>query len=323
MTHVLDRHAKRVLDMLAAGRDGSAAELTPRVLRESMERLARAVDLRNVAVASVDNRRIRSPSGELTLRVYTPLEAPNESLPGVVYFHGGTGVFCSLDTHDGLCRTLAASSSCRVVSVDYRLAPEHPFPAAIDDGLFATQWIADNAPELGIDPARLAVAGDSAGGTIAAVVCQLAQRAGGPSLALQVLLCPVTDLAVESPSRLELATGFFIERPTLEWAKALYCGGADLFDPRISPLRSPDLAGLPTAHIHTAEFDPMRDEGQAYADALAAAGVDVSYVCHEGLIHHFYCMAGAIPRAREVLLSVGTAMGDALRAAPRRPVAAQ
>ena len=325
MTRALDRHAKRVLDMLAAGRTGNASELTPRGLRESMERLARAVDLRNVAAASVNDLRIRSPHGELTLRLYTPPDSPGDSLPGVVYFHGGTGVFCSLDTHDGLCRTLAASSGCRIISVDYRLAPENPFPAAIDDGLFATQWIADNAAELGIDPTRIAVAGDSAGGTIAAVVCQLAKHAGGPRLALQVLLCPVTDLASESPSRVEFATGFFIERSTLEWAKALYCGGADLSDPRISPLRSSDLdlAGLPAAQIHTAEFDPMRDEGQAYADALSAAGVDVSYVCHDGLIHHYYCMAGAIPRAREVLLSVGTAMGNALRAAPRRTVAAQ
>ncbi|HXD47945.1 MAG TPA: alpha/beta hydrolase [Gemmatimonadaceae bacterium] len=323
MTHVLDRHAKRVLDMLAAGRGGNGAELTPRALRESMERLAKAVDLRSVAVASVDDRRIRSLAGGMTLRAYTPLTAPNELLPGVVFFHGGTGVFCSLDTHDGLCRALAASSGCRIVSVDYRLAPEHPFPAAIDDGLFATQWIADHAAELGIDRERLAVAGDSAGGTIAAVVCQLAQRAGGPRVALQVLLCPVTDLASESPSRAELATGFFIERSTLEWAKALYCAGADLYDPRISPLRSTDLVGLPPAQIHTAEFDPMRDEGQAYADALSAAGVDVSYVCHEGLIHHFYCMAGAIPRAREVLVPVGAAIGDALRAAPPRPIVAQ
>jgi acetyl esterase/lipase len=191
------------------------------------------------------------------------------------------------------------------VSAAYRLAPEHPFPAAIDDGVCITNWIARNADELHIDCNRLVVAGDSAGGTIAAVVCQLAARGAGPRIALQVLLCPVTDLAGESESRRIFAEGYFIERSTLEWAKSVYCAGADLCDPRISPLRALSFEGLPPAHVHTAEFDPMRDEGEAYANALAEAGVRVRYTCHPGLIHHFYCMAGAIPHARSVLTSVG------------------
>ena len=319
----LDPRAKRVLDMVAAGRSGVASELTPRDLRASMASLANAVDLRNVAVESADDCSIPSPQGPLAIRVYSPLDARDSLLPALIFFHGGTGVFCGLDTHDGLCRMLAASSGCRVISVDYRLAPEHPFPAAIDDGLFATQWIAEHATQLGVDASRLAVGGDSAGGTIAAVVARFAAKAGKPSLALQFLLCPVTDLSADSPSRIEFATGFFIERSTLEWAKQLYSGGADLSDPRLSPLRAPDLTGLPPAQIHTAEFDPMRDEGRAYAVALAAAGVDVSYACHEGLIHHFYCMAGAIPRARDVLAAAGKSLGDALRASPREHRPAQ
>jgi acetyl esterase/lipase len=230
----------------------------------------------------------------------------------LIYFHGGTGIFCDLETHDGLCRQLANASGCRVLSVEYRLAPEHPFPAAIDDGLMVARWVATNAVDLGIDPERLILAGDSAGGTIAAVVCQQAVREGGPPIALQVLLCPVTDLAEESNSRRAFAQGYFIERPTLDWAKGLYCAGGDPADPRISPLRAATFAGLPRAHIHTAEFDPMRDEGEAYARALDSAGVPVRYTCHAGLIHHFYCMAGAIPHARGVIGSIGSAIRDAV-----------
>ncbi|HKW47872.1 MAG TPA: alpha/beta hydrolase, partial [Gemmatimonadaceae bacterium] len=251
---------------------------------------------------------------EIPLRIYTPCEANEDLLPCIVYFHGGTGVFCSVTTHDGLCRLLANASGCRVIAVDYRLAPEHPFPAAIDDGMLATSWISEHHADLRIDPERLVVGGDSAGGTIAAVICQLAM-CGGPRIASQLLLCPVTDLAVESSSRLAFAEGYFIERTTLQWAKAAYCAGADQFDPRISPLRATSHANLPPAHIHTAEFDPMRDEGEAYARTLEASGVAVNYTCHLGLIHHFYCMAGAIPRARAVIASIGAELGASLGAA--------
>jgi acetyl esterase/lipase len=199
-----------------------------------------------------------------------------------------------------------------VISVEYRLAPEYPFPAAIDDALAATLAIVENAATLEIDPTRLAVAGDSAGGTVAAVLCQLAAQAGAPHIALQLLLCPVTDLADETESWRAFAQGYFIERSTLAWAKTAYCGAADCRDPRVSPLRASSLAGLPPAHIHTAEFDPLRDEGEAYARRLEDAGVSVRYVCHDGMIHHFYCMAGAIPRARNILSSIGASVREAL-----------
>ncbi|HEY2379380.1 MAG TPA: alpha/beta hydrolase [Gemmatimonadaceae bacterium] len=277
-----------------------------------MTRLAEAVDVHHVPVGRVEDREVMSPGGPIPIRIYTPCEAGTDRLPCIVYFHGGTGVFCGIETHDGLCRLLASSSGCKVISTEYRLAPEHPFPAAIEDGACVTRWVAKQAADLELDPTRLAVAGDSAGGTIAAVVCQLAAHEGGPRIALQALLCPVTDLAEESESRHLFSEGFFIERSTLEWAKSMYCAGADLRDPRISPLRAKSLVGLPPAHVHTAEFDPMRDEGEAYARALAAAGVPVRYTCHTGLIHHFYCMAGAIPYGRAVLTSVGAAMREAL-----------
>jgi acetyl esterase/lipase len=311
----LDRHAKRLLEMIAAGKGDAITALTPDSIRRSMTRLAEAVDVRHVPIGSVEDREVPSPYGPIRIRIYTPCEVDSERLPCIVYFHGGTGVFCGIGTHDGLCRLLASASKCKVISTEYRLAPENPFPAAIEDGAWVTRWVAEQAAELEVDPTRIVVAGDSAGGTIAAVICQLAAREGAPRIALQALLCPVTDLAEDTESRRLFSEGFFIERSTLEWAKSMYCAGADLKDPRLSPLRAKSFVGLPPAHVHTAEFDPMRDEGEAYARALAAAGVPVRYTCHAGLIHHFYCMAGAIPTGRTVLASVGAAIRDALNAA--------
>lgn len=310
----LDRHAKRLLDMIAAGRRGGPTELTAEGLRRSMNQLADAADARRVPIGRVDEGKVPGGDHQIPIRIYTPCDATGDSLPCIVYFHGGTGVFGSLATHDGLCRLLTNASGCRVISIGYRLAPEHPFPAAIDDGMLATTWISAHHADLRIDPERLVVGGDSAGATIAAVICQLAMREG-PRIAAQLLLCPVTDLAVESSSRLEFAEGYFIERPTLQWAKSMYCAGADPFDPRISPLLASSHANLPAAHIHTAEFDPMRDEGEAYARALEASGVPVRYTCHPGLIHHFYCMAGAIPQARAVIASIGAELGASVNAA--------
>jgi acetyl esterase/lipase len=311
----LDRHAKRLLEMIAAGKGDTGTELTPESMRRSMTRLAEAADVRSVPIGGIEDHEVSGPGGPIRIRIYTPCDVDAGLLPCIVYFHGGTGVFCGIGTHDGLCRLLASSSGCKVISSDYRLAPEHPFPAAIEDGAYVTHWVAEHAADLEVDPERLVVAGDSAGGTIAAVICQLATLGGGPRIALQALLCPVTDLAEEAESRRAFAEGFFIERSTLEWAKSMYCAGTDLTDPRISPLRAKSLVGLPPAHVHTAEFDPMRDEGEAYAKALAAAGVPVRYTCHAGLIHHFYCMAGAIPTGRAALASVGAAIRNALSAA--------
>lgn len=308
----LDAHAKRLLDILHSTRRDGPGDLTAEAMRGTMTRLAAAADARNLVIGHVEDRPVPGPAGPIGIRIYGPADAAPDPLPCIVYFHGGTGIFCSIQTHDGLCRLLSNASGCRVVSVEYRLAPEHPFPAAIEDAEFITRWVASHAAELRVDPEHLTLAGDSAGGTIAAVVCQLAARGGGPRIALQVLLCPVTDLADESRSRREFAEGYLIERPTLQWARTVYCAGAEPSDPRISPLRAASLAGLPPAHVHTAEFDPMRDEGKAYADALDAAGVRVRYTCHPGMIHHFYCMAGAIPAARTAIVSVGEAIRDAM-----------
>ena len=301
--------------MLAAGgMPAGNSHLTPPKMRQAMLRLAQALDVKGIPIGKIENRDLPGPGGPLAVRIYTPAALKGEQgSPGIVYFHGGAGVFCSIETHDGLCRMLANASGCRIIAVDYRLAPEHQFPAAVEDSYFASEWIAQHARQFNIDPTRLAVAGDSAGGTLAAVVCQRAKHAGGPSLVLQVLFCPVTDLSRISESWTTYGEQFFLDRKTLDWAISQYCpAGTDLADIRISPLRARDLAGLPPAHIHTAEFDPLRDEGNAYAAALARAGVPVRYICHAGMIHHFYCMASAISYAEMAVAQAGAAIREAL-----------
>jgi acetyl esterase len=310
----LDRQAKRILGMLAAGgMEPRSRDLSALKLREAMQSLQQAFDVQGVAISSVENRNLPRAGGALAVRIYTPAAIDSQQQSAaLIYFHGGAGVFCSIATHEGLCRMLANASGCRVFSIDYRHAPEHPFPAAIEDAYFATQWLSSHAREFGIDPARLAIGGDSFGGTLAAFVCQHAKETRGPALSLQVLICPVTDLSRRSESWATYGTGYLLERETLDWAIEHYAPQMDLADPRISPLRALDLTGLPPAHIHTAEFDPVRDEGTAYAEALGAAGVPVRYTCHAGMIHHFYCMAGAITYAQQAIKDLGAAIAEAL-----------
>jgi acetyl esterase len=300
--------------LAAAGVSASSAHLTPYKMRRAMLRLAQALDLKGIPIGNVENWKVPSLGGPLAIRTYTPTAVKEQQeSAAIVYFHGGAGVFCGLDTHDGLCRMLANASACRIFAVDYRLAPEHQFPAAVDDSCFASAWVWQHARELRIDALRIAVAGDSAGGTLAAVVCQRARQVGSPKFALQVLFCPVTDLSRESESWRTYGERFFLDRKTLNWAISQYCpAGTDLADWRISPLRAHDLSALPPAHIYTAEFDPLRDEGQAYAEALARAGVPVRYACHEGMIHHFYCMASAVTYAQQAIVQAGAAIQEAL-----------
>jgi acetyl esterase/lipase len=301
--------------MLAvAGGMADIATMTPQKMRDGFRRLARSVDVKGVQVGKIEDGELPGPGGALPYRIYRPQQSVAGPLPALVYFHGGGCVFGDLDTHDGLCRVLAAESGCAVVAVDYRRAPEHKFPAAVEDSYAATAWVIEHAAALGLDAGRIAVGGDSAGGGLAAVVAQMAVSRG-PRLALQVLLCPVMNLRAETPSRRELAQGYFLDEATIDWMLGHYCEpNQDIGDPRLSPLRAPRFSGLPPAHIHTAEFDPLRDEGAAYAEQLRRAGIAARYTCHAGMIHYFYAMAGAIPAARLALEAAAAALGETLGA---------
>ena len=266
------------------------------------------------AVAAVDDLQAPGDDGTLTIRRYQPKDA---GAGAMLFLHGGGWVAGSLDTHDGVCRRLANASGCQVFALDYRLAPEHPFPAGLRDVLAALRWLAASAEAFRFDPAKLVVAGDSAGGNLAAAACLLARDAGGPAIALQVLICPILDLAKESESRLTFEEGYFLSRATMDRDLADYLrgyplGACDLTDPRLSPLYAADLAGLPPTHIHVAEFDPFRDEGLAYAERLRRAGAPVSGTLHPGMIHYFYALPGAIPYAGTALEQIGAAVKTAL-----------
>jgi acetyl esterase len=264
-------------------------------------------------IGKVEDRGIPGPAQEIPVRVYTPVGAKDGVLAGLVFFHGGGFVIGDLDTHDDLCRNLANDSGSRVVSIDYRLAPEHPFPAAVDDCFAATRYIAARAAEFGIDPKRLAVGGDSAGGNLAAVVSQLAKIEGGPAIGFQLLIYPVTQLGapVDTPSMRENGKGYFLEKDGMDWFTRCYCPDTKhRSDPRLSPLLCADLAGLPPAYVVTAGFDPLRDEGKAYADKLDAAGVPVTYVNYPGMVHGFFSMRGLIPKAREAVAAAAAAVRE-------------
>jgi acetyl esterase len=314
----LDRRAERLLAMLAATRGGDAAE-TPDGRRQSLRALARMADDASTP-ARFEDRDIPGPAGPIALRLYAPANATDEPLPALVFFHGGGWVAGDFETHDGLCRRLAAASRCRVIAVGYRLAPEHRFPAAFDDCLAATRWIAGHAAELGVDAARLAVGGDSVGAGLAAAVAQAARAAGGPPIALQVLICPILDPVRDGGSRAALGDGYFISRAAFAADLAAYLPpGSASDDPRLSPLLAAHLTGLPPAILHTAEFDPFRDEGEDYAARLRAAGVRVQTAEHPGMIHYFYAMARAIPYAGEAAAMIGSQMREMLGAAPDNP----
>ena len=309
----LDPNVKKILDMLAIAGMVDIADLTPEQMREGFRRLALMVDYRQAPIGKIVDGQLPGPGGPLRTRSYYPQHFPAGRLPGLIYFHGGGGIFGSIDTHEGICRMLANESGCVVIAVGYRQAPEHKFPAAVEDAYAATEWVVEHAGELGLDPQRIAIGGDSAGGNLAAVVCQRARQCNGPRLALQVLLCPVLDLNADTMSWRAFEKGYFLNRAMIGWMLDHYCTpDVDRNDPRLSPLRAADLSGLPQAHIHTAEFDPLRDEGEAYAKRLERAGVAVTYTCHHGMIHHFFGMAGVIPYARSAMKMAGAAIKQAL-----------
>ncbi|HEY1426395.1 MAG TPA: alpha/beta hydrolase [Caulobacteraceae bacterium] len=304
----LDRRAARLLAMLDVGGEPTACG-EPAARREALRALAAMADDAS-APASVAERAIPGPGGAIPIRLYSPMDADRSARPTLVFFQGGGWVAGDLDSHDGLCRRLCAASGWRLLAVRYRRAPEHRFPAALDDCLATTRWAAAEGASLGIDARRLAVGGDSVGAGLAAAVAQAARDEGGPRLALQLLICPILDVGRTGGSREAFGDGYFVGRTAFARDLGDYAPGVAHDDPRLSPLKAACLAGLPPAIVHTAEFDPFRDEGEAYAARLAAEGVEVTAHRHDGMIHYFYALARAIPYATEAAAMIGGEMQE-------------
>jgi acetyl esterase len=273
-------------------------------------------------MARVEGLELPGPAGKIRCRFYVPLGKASRPRPLLVYFHGGGWVIGDLDTHDGLCRFLSTNADVAVLSVDYRLAPEHPFPAAIEDASAAFAWAAAEAEKLDVDASRIAVGGDSAGGNLAAAVSLLARDDGGPKPAMQLLIYPVTDAAGRQPSRDLFATGFMLTQADMDWFDHHYLPeGTDVTDPRVSMLGAESLADLPPAYVTTAGFDPLRDEGEIYAERMREAGVRVALRRHPGLVHSFANMTAFSPSARAAMLEVAGALRMGLAAPADRATA--
>lgn len=311
----LDPQAQEILDRLAASGTRGFETMSPVAARFMFDTKAVVFNLPATPVAAVEDIAIAGPAGPMRARLYRPPGAGGGRLPVLVFFHGGGYVFGSLRSHDPQCRHLCRAAQCLVLSVDYRLAPEHKFPAAVDDAFAAVRWTARNVHSLGGDPERLAVCGDSAGGNLAAVCCQLARDAAGPAIGFQGMIYPNLDIFADLPSHALFDDNLVLTRALIDWFVAHYLASeADRGDPRFAPLRRPDLASLPPAVIVTAEHDPLRDEGAAYARRLEAAGVPVDYACMQGQIHNFLIWGGVIDAAAEALDRVAAGMRRALAA---------
>ncbi len=310
----LDPLLKAFLDQLEAQPTPKVWELEPAAAREAFVALMQLAGPKDVPIGKVTNLVVPSPNGDIPARSYTPVAAGGEPLPTLIFFHGGGFVIGSVETHDGLCRMLANLSACRVISVEYRLSPEHRFPAAVEDAFAATSWIEKNAAQIGVDATRLAVGGDSAGANLAAVVAQMARDAGAPKLAFQMLLFPVTHLSADTVSRREFAEGYFLEGKAIEWFFNHYVAQeTDRSDPRASPALAEKVTGMPPAYIMVAGFDPLHDEGVEYAEKLRAAGVAVTLGDYPDMVHDFIYLQTVLPQAAEALAAAAGALKSALK----------
>ena len=291
----LDPRVKRFLNLLAAGNPPDARQTSVEERRTGLAALMKFAGP-EVAVDRVEERTLPGPGGVMRTRLYSPIHAA--VLPGLIYFHGGGLVAGTLDTHDSIARALAHAGAVRVLSVDYRLAPEHPFPAALEDAMAAVRYVSGHAADFA---------------TLATATCQAAARAGGPTLALQLLICPILDYSRSTPSKRELSSGYLVDQATLDHDLMHYVPkGTDPVNPLISPLLAEDLTGMPPTLIHTAEFDPLRDEGRNYFERLTQARNEVSYTCHPGMIHLFYGLGAVIPYARTAFEQIGGEIRAAL-----------
>ena len=305
----LDPQIQQILDQMAAAGRPPIHHLSPAEARETAGALAllgRYPEPR----ARTEDRRIPGPEGDIPIRIYRP--PATEQLPVVAYFHGGGWVIGGIESHDSTCQQLAMAVPAVVVSVDYRMAPEHPYPAPLEDCSAATRWLADHAADLDVDGHRLAVAGDSAGGNLAALVALKARDVGGPPLAFQLLVYPATDLTCSFASHAENAEGYLLERDSIRWFLDHYIPEADRKSPDASPWFADRLGGLPPALVITAEFDPLRDEGEAYAARLREEGVPAKASRYDGMIHGFFGMDGFLDAAGRALEEAAIALRGAL-----------
>jgi acetyl esterase len=288
--------------------------------RRSMDRTGSLLAPR-VDDVTIEDRAVPGAAGPRRVRIYTPASARGRAAPGLVWFHGGGFVVGSIDSHDGICRVLASGAGVVVVSVDYRLAPEHRFPAAVEDAIAATRWLLDHASSVGIDPAAVAVGGDSAGGNLSAVVAQTLKREPRRP-AFQLLVYPATDCTRSMASHRHFREGFILTERSIEWFTENYLPAKSFeTDPRASPLFATDLRGLAPALVLTGGFDPLRDEGLAYAEKMRAAGVEVEHVCAEGSVHGFINMTGALPESTRMLEIVVARLRKALSSSAARSAA--
>jgi acetyl esterase len=311
----LDPLVKAFLDKAAALARPKVWEMPLAAMRQSFAGMMQVTGPKDVPVGKVDSFTIPGPAGAIRARAYAPVAAGGP-LPVLIYFHGGGFVAGSLESHDGLCRLFAAEGGFRVISVDYRLAPEHPWPAAVEDAFAAVQWIEANATALGVDAGRIAVGGDSSGGTLAAVAAQMARDAGAPPICFQLLMFPNTQIGAETASLHEFAVGYFLERRAIEYFYGLYAPpGVDRNAPRVSPLKAKDLSGLPPAYVMLAGYDPLHDEGMAYAEKLRAAGVPTAIADYSGMVHCFIYLQTVLPQAHDAVAAAAKAVRAALDAA--------
>jgi acetyl esterase len=305
--NTLEPEIQLTLAMLERQGGRAIADMTPVEAREDMRKRTAVAGGRPLPVGSVRDLTIEGAAGPLRARHYAPAE-PGGPHPLLVYYHGGGFVIGDLDTHDGPCRMLARHAGVHVLSVDYRMGPEDRFPAAVDDARAALRWACAHAGELGADPSRVCVGGDSAGGNLAAVVSWLATHDGGPAPVFQLLVYPVADLSEKRPSHRHFAEGFLLTDAEMDWFRENYVASEeDRRDPRVSILLADDLSGLPPALVVTAGFDPLRDEGDALAARLREAGNVVAHRRFTGLIHGFFNMSGASRVSRDAVVEIAGA----------------
>ena len=312
----LDRQVETILQAMRDAGRPETHTLAPAMAREAYQQMALALGGEIRAVHNVEDLNLPGPAGEIPIRLYRPRALANgERLGVLVFFHGGGWVIGDLETHDQVCRWLCAEADCIVVAIDYRLGPEHPFPAAVEDCYAAVAWVAENAAALGADSSRMAVGGDSAGGNLAAVVALLARDCGGPEICLQLLIYPATAAEPNSRSHQQFGEGLVLTRETIRYFYGHYLTDkAQRHDWRLAPLEAADLSHLPAAEIIVAGYDPLRDEGVEYASRLIEAGNRVRLTNFSGMVHAFIQMPGVVDVSRQALRQCAGAMRDAFGA---------